>query len=300
MTLKKFAGAIIVIILFMGLFAEFFSHSVPILVIHSSGWSAPAWSGDSDWEEKELKLAIWPLAAWDAFESDETLERYPAPPSPLHWMGVDDRGRDVFARLIYGLRVSFAFALASWIGSFLIGIFLGAIQGFFGGWVDLVIQRFTELVVGLPALPLLMVGVGFIGAGFWWLLILVWFLGWVNISYIIRAEVLHLRQSAFVESSLSLGASKIRVIVRHILPQCMLSVVTYSPLVIAGYIYTLTALDYLGVGLSAPTPSWGEILRQGFRHLDSAWWLLFFPSFGLFLIMLSLSVVGQGAYFKNR
>lgn len=283
----KIAYLPFVFLLFVSVTAEIWSNSKPLLVVSQHGLSLPIFGEDVDFRST-VQFVIWPLGAWDAFESDESLEKYPSPPSLVHWMGVDDRGRDVFARWLYGMRVSLAFALAAWAGAFIIGVVLGLVQGYWGGWPDLLLQRMSELVVGLPALVVTLVWVALFGGSFYLLFGISVFFGWVNISYLVRSEVLRLKAMPFVMMSKGLGSSTFSTLIRHILPNCLVPVWTFSPLVIAGYIYTLTTLDYLGLGLEPPTPSWGELLKQGQRHFESAWWLLLFPSLGLFFLTLNL------------
>ncbi len=189
----------------------------------------------------------------------------PAPTRPDHanWLGTDDSGRDVLARLIYGLRVSLVFGLSLTFFSALIGIFLGAIQGYFGGLIDLVLQRFMEIWSSLPVLFLLIILSSVIEPGFFVLLFLMLLFSWMSLVGLVRAEFLRIRNFDFVRSAQAIGASNSRIIFVHILPNAMASTLAALPFFLSHSIITLSALDFLGFGLPIETPSLGELLAQG-------------------------------------
>ncbi|OFZ12172.1 MAG: peptide ABC transporter permease [Bdellovibrionales bacterium RBG_16_40_8] len=243
---------------------------------------------DADW-------VIWPIVKWDPYESNTKVESYPAPPSEVNWLGTDDRGRDVLARLVYGFRYSIVFALLVWLSTYMLGISLGAIMGYFGGRIDLFGQRVVEIFESVPTLLLLITLISIFDASLPLLIIFSAIFGWMHISVYTRAEFLRLRRREFVESARALGSSEWRVIFKHILPNALAPVVTFSPFTITGGISSLAVLDYLGFGLPAPTPSWGELLNQAQRNFTIAWWLAVFPSLALFLSLVVLNLIGEGA-----
>ncbi len=242
---------------------------------------------DGDWK-------LWPINKWDPYESNVAIESYPSAPTAENWFGTDDRGRDIFARLLYGFRYSFGFALLVWVLSYFIGIVVGALMGFLGGWVDLIGQRVVEIIESLPGLIMLITLVSVFGASMSLLVIFSAALGWMGISYYVRAEFLKLRRLEFVEAAKSIGGSKFRQIFKHILPNSLGPVITFSPFVISSSISSLAALDYLGFGLPAPTPSWGELLQQAQKNFTIAWWLAVFPSIALFISLLVMNLIGDG------
>jgi microcin C transport system permease protein len=219
--------------------------------------------------------------------------QFPFPPTNGHPLGVDSSGRDVLARVLYGLRTSLTFALLLVIVSMGLGIAAGAVQGYWGGLIDITGQRIIEVWSALPFLYIMILMGSVFGRGFVLLLLCYGFFNWIGISYYMRAEFLRLRGQAFVDAARCLGLPTHRIIFRHILPNALVPVVTFFPFSLVGAIGVLTALDYLGFGLPPPTPSWGELLSQAseFKH---AWWLVLYPSIALFVVMLLGVFVGEG------
>jgi microcin C transport system permease protein len=242
---------------------------------------------DEDW-------ILWPAIMWDPFESNKFAEYYPAPPTKYNLMGTDDRGRDVFTRLLYGLKYSLLYAVFVWLLSFIVGTTLGAIMGFYGGKVDLIGQRIVEVFSTVPQFFLLIILISIFTPNVWWLIAISSIFGWIPISFYVRGEFLKNRKQEFVEAARSMGAKKWSVIFKHILPNSMTPIITFSPYVIAGNIASLAALDYLGFGLEIPTPSWGELLNQAQKNYTVAWWLAFYPSAAIFVTLLLLNFVGEG------
>ena len=239
--------------------------------------------------------ALWPLVKWDPFESNITVPHYPSPPSADNWLGTDDRGRDILSRLIYGFRYSIGFALMVWFFSYILGTFLGALMGFVGGWLDLVGQRCVEILETIPFLLLLITLVDLVGgAPFWLLVVFMACFRWINISYYIRAEFLKLRKREFVDVCRVQGMNPLRIMFKHILPNSLNPILTFSPFSLAAGISFLAILDYLGFGLMPPTPSWGELLLQAEKHFTVAWWLALFPSLALFITLMILTFIGDG------
>jgi microcin C transport system permease protein len=219
----------------------------------------------------------------------------PAPSAPTqdNLLGTDDQARDVLARVIYGYRVSILFAIALTLGSSLIGIFIGALQGYFGGKIDLIGQRFLEIWSGLPELYLLIILSSMITPNFLWLLLIMLAFSWTRLVDLIRAECLRARNFEYVKAAKALGVSDLTIMFRHVLPNAMVATMTYVPFILAGAISTLTALDFLGFGLPPGSASLGELVMQGKNNLQAPW--LGLTAFVVLSIMLTLIVfIGEG------
>ena len=218
---------------------------------------------------------------------------WPFRPVPGHPMGIDNAGRDVFARVLYGTRTALTFGLLLVAWSLLIGIIAGAAQGYFGGWVDLAGQRFIEIWSALPFLYVMILIGSVFGRSFGLLLFCYGLFNWIGVSYYVRAEFLRLRKRPFVEAAKCQGLGAWRIIRRHILPNALTPVITLLPFNLVGAIASISALDFLGFGLPPLTPSWGELLQQAQQN-TSSWWLILYPSLLLFLTMLLTVFVGEG------
>ncbi len=213
-------------------------------------------------------------------------EPNPSPPTLENWLGTDDRGRDLLAQLIYGFRVSVLFALALTFTGTLLGVLTGALQGFFGGKVDLAFQRFIEIWSSMPELYLLIIFSAVFAPSLSLLLILLSLFGWMGLSDYVRAEFLRNRQLDYVRAARALGVSNWHIITRHLLPNSLTPVVTFLPFRMSGAILALTSLDFLGLGVPPGTPSLGELLSQGKNNID-AWWISL-STFGVLVITLLL------------
>lgn len=207
----------------------------------------------------------------------------PAPPSSVNWMGTDDRGRDVLARLFYGFRVSVLFGLALTAIGVVLGIVMGAIQGYFAGKVDLVIQRFIEIWGSVPELYLLIILASVFEPGLLILLVILSLFGWMGLSDYVRAEFLRNRSLEYVTAARALGLTNFQIIWRHVLPNSLTPVIAFLPFRMSAAILALTSLDFLGLGVPSSTPSLGELLAQGKSNLD-AWWI----SLGTFGVLVAL------------
>ena len=238
---------------------------------------------------------IWPAIPFNYSSINYDLQvPAPAPPSAQNWLGTDDQGRDVMARVIYGFRISVLFALTLTLISSVIGVFVGALQGFYGGWVDLVGQRFLEVWSGLPVLYLLIIMASFIQPNFWWLLGIMLLFSWMSLVDLVRAEFLRGRNLEYVRAARALGMQNSAIMFRHILPNAMVSTITFLPFILTGAIATLTALDFLGFGLPPGSPSLGELVAQGKSNLQAPW--LGISAFMVLALMLSLLVfIGEAA-----
>ncbi len=218
---------------------------------------------------------------------------WPHRPVPGHRMGVDAAGRDVLARVLYGLRTSLTFGLLLVAWAMLLGCVVGAVQGYFGGWVDIAAQRVIEIWSALPFLYIMILVGAVLGRGFGLLLLCYGLFNWIGMSYYLRAEFLRLRSRPFVEAARCQGLGPVRIIFRHILPNALTPLITLFPFSLVGAVSALTALDYLGFGLPPLTPSWGELLQQA-QTFRWAWWLIAYPSLALFTVMILTVLVGEG------
>jgi microcin C transport system permease protein len=229
--------------------------------------------------------------SYDTVNYDLT-EPAPSPPSSSNWLGTDDQARDVLARVIFGTRISILFALILTAISALIGIVAGAMQGYYGGWVDLLGQRVLEIWSGLPVLYLLIILSGFVSPSFWWLLGIMALFSWLALVDVVRAEFLRGRNLEYVKAARALGLTDSELMRRHILPNAMTSTLTYLPFILTGAIATLTALDFLGFGMPAGTASLGELIGQAKRNLQAPW-LGLTAFFALALILSLLVFIGE-------
>jgi len=212
----------------------------------------------------------------------------PAPPSAVNILGTDDQGRDVFARLLYGFRLSVLFGLVLTGLSSVVGVAAGAVQGYFGGLLDLFFQRFIEIWSGLPQLFILIIVSSVLIPGFWTLLIVLMLFSWTALVGVVRAEFLRARNFDYVRAAKALGMSDGLVMVKHVLPNAMVATLTFLPFILAGSLVALTSLDFLGLGLPPGSPSLGDLLRQGKDNLQAPW--LGIASFMVIAVMLSLLV----------
>ena len=231
---------------------------------------------------------IWPVIPYSYTTIVDVPGVAPAPPSATNWLGTDDTKRDVTARIIYGFRLSIIFALIVTVGSSLIGIVAGAVQGYFGGWVDLVFQRFIEIWSGMPSLYVIIIVFAILGRSLWLLVALTIIFGWPSLVGVVRAEFLRGRNFEYVRAAKALGVSDRTIMFRHMLPNAMVATVTMLPFLVTGAIGGLAALDFLGFGLPSSAPSLGELTLQAKQNLQAPW--LGFTAFFTFAIMLSLLV----------
>ena len=236
-------------------------------------------------------FSLFPVNAWDPLEQTSDVM---VKPSGTHWLGTDSLGRDVTARLIYGLRVSLSYGLLFWFFCFLIGVTVGLVQGYFGGKTDFITERFKELIEILPFLSVVILVNGLMKSdSFMITLMVVVLFSWSGVASQLRAQVLSIRKREFVEAARGAGAQNGRIIFTHILPNAMTPILTLTPFTVSGGIATLAVLDYLGFGLSPPTPSLGELLQQGRVYIQNAVWLLITPTVALSWMLISINLIGE-------
>ncbi len=298
---------IFLVIFVLSLGAELLANSKPLLVRYQARWYMPLlhtyserdYGGEfataADYQDPWLQQriaqqgwAIWaPIRFSDSTINFATQVPFPSPPSAQNWLGTDANGGDVLARLLYGTRVSLLFGLLLTLFSSVIGVVVGAIQGYFGGRVDLIGQRLIEVWSGMPSLFLLILLSSVIQPGFGWLLLVTVLFGWMSLVSVVRAEFLRARNFDYIRAARALGVSDARIMLRHILPNAMVATLTYLPFILCGSITTLTSLDFLGFGLPVGSPSLGELLLQGKNNLQAPWLGLA----GFFTLALLLSLL---------
>ncbi|MEO1110004.1 MAG: ABC transporter permease [Pseudomonadota bacterium] len=236
----------------------------------------------------ERGWAIWPLIPYSYNTSVDRSGAAPLPPNGQNLLGTDDTKRDVLARVIYGFRLSILFTLLVTGAASLIGIFAGAIQGFFGGWLDLIFQRIIEIWSATPSLYVIIIMFAILGRSFWLLVALMILFGWTGLVGVVRAEFLRARNLEYVRAARALGVGNMTIMFRHMLPNAMVATLTFMPFIVTGTIGGLASLDFLGFGLPSSAPSLGELTLQAKQNLQAPW--LAFTAFFTFAIMLSLLV----------
>ena len=301
-------------LLVLSVFAEFISNDRPLAARYQGHWSFPVfhnppetfYGGDfeteTDWKDPFIVerfapgsgnyalLALNPHSAnsTDYFQKDAN----PAPPSAKNWLGTDSEGRDMVARLLYGFRISIFFALALTAVGTVIGVFFGAIQGYFGGRIDLATQRLLEIWNSIPELYLLIIFASIFEPSLGLLLVLLSLFGWIGLSDYVRAEFFRNRSLEYVKAARALGLSSGQIIWRHVLPNSLTPVITFLPFRMSAAILALVSLDFLGLGVPASVPSLGELVKQGKENLD-AWWIIF-PTFVVLVVtLLLLTFIGD-------
>jgi microcin C transport system permease protein len=240
--------------------------------------------------------AVFPPIRFDYQFVDTTLKvPAPSPPDGKHFLGTDDRARDVMARLIYGFRLSFLFGLTlALVGSF-VGVILGALQGFWGGMFDLFCQRLIEIWSSQNELYLLIILSSIFSPSIFLIFVLISLFGWMGLAAYVRAEYLRARQMEYVAAALALGGRPLRVMLRHILPNTLVPVVTFFPFRVSSGIMGLTALDFLGLGVPSPTASLGELLNQGKAHMShGTWWIIVSVFIVIVTTIMMLNFIGEG------
>jgi len=217
-----------------------------------------------------------------------------APPSAEHWLGADNLGRDVFSRMVYGSRISLSVGFVAVGIATVIGLVLGALAGYFGGWVDEVIMRFVDIMLTIPTFFLILAVIAFLSPSIYNIMIVIGVTSWMSVARLTRAEFLTLKERDFVTAARAIGVSHTGVIFRHILPNAMAPVLVSATLGVAGAILTESALSFLGIGVQPPTPSWGNILTQGKDYIEIAWWLSVFPGLAILITVMGYNLLGEG------
>ncbi len=302
---------ITIFLFFVAIFAPLLANDKPIVFYHQGNVYFPVFSGADKvgsfvWRDmkkkapfvyqhvtgKENAIAIWPLVKYSPTEYN--LLEYLAPPDSRHWFGTDDSGRDVLSRMIYGAKISLKVGFVAVGIALIIGIMLGALAGYFGGWTDIVISRAIEIMLTIPTFFLIIAIIAVKGSSIYNIMAVIGLTGWMGIARFVRAEFLKLKRLDFIMALRALGASHKRIIFLHMLPNAMAPVLVSAVFGIAGAILTESSLSFLGFGVQPPTPSWGQILSQSRNYIEFAWWLTIFPGFAIFISITAYNLVGEG------
>lgn len=297
--------------------AELFINSRALVVRYQGTWYFPTYGHmipgttfDQDYQYetdyRELKhlfqqagqgnFVILPPVPYNPYENDLRLNQYPPFPPSLkdrHFLGTDNVGRDILARLVYGFRTAILFSFFLLMINYTIGIFIGCAMGYFGGRFDLFFQRIIEIWSNIPFLYVIIIVSSILVPSFMILLLIMAFFGWISITWVMRTMTYKEKEREYVLAVRSLGASHFRIIFRHIIPNTISVIVTYAPFAISSGIVALTSLDYLGFGLPAPTPSWGELLSQGWQNME-AWWISASVVGALVVTLMTVTFTGEG------
>lgn len=308
-----FISLILFVLLFLlSISAEFIANDKPLLVKYDQHLYSPVlqvypettfggvFETEADYRDPvvqqlidEKGWSIWPILRYSYQTPNLDLaEPVPSPPTVQNWLGTDDQGRDVLARVLYGLRVSLLFGLALTLFAALIGIAVGAIQGYYGGWVDLIGQRILEVWGGLPTLFMVMILVSMFSPSIYWLFLIMLLFGWTGLVGLVRTEFLKARNLEYVRAARALGVSDLMIMFRHILPNVISSSLSQLPFMFTANITALTALDFLGYGLPPDVASLGELLLQGKNNLNAPW-LVLSGFLTLALVLALLIYIGE-------
>jgi len=251
---------------------------LPVLVRYSEVELGGVLATEADYRDpfileqiEQRGFAWWPPVRFSYDTIDWSIDITPSPPDGTHWIGTDVFGQDVFARLLYGFRLSVLFGLTLTLISASVGVAVGALQGYFGGYVDLLGQRFVEIWAGVPVLFILIILASIVETNVWWLIAILSLFSWMSLVGVVRAEFLRARNFEFVRAARALGVSDLRIMRRHVLPNAMVATLTFMPFVLNGSITSLTALDFLGFGLPLESPSLGRLLSLAKSNLHAPW-----------------------------
>ena len=306
---------ILFIMIFVSFFAEIFINSRAVMVYYDGNFFFPTYTKmipgsvfDLGYEyetnyrdlktkfENTSNFVVMPPVPYNPYENDLKFNTYPPfPPSfkEKHYFGTDNVGRDIFSRLVYGFRTAIIFSFVLLILNYTIGITIGCSMGYFGGKFDLIFQRIIEIWSNIPFLYVIIIIASIVIPSFMILILIMAFFGWIGITWVMRTMTYKEKEKEYILALRSLGASHARIIFKHIIPNTISVIVTYAPFAISGGIVSLTSLDYLGFGLPAPTPSWGELLSQGWQNME-AWWIVSSVVAALVITLMTVTFIGEG------
>jgi microcin C transport system permease protein len=311
-----FAFILLAISILASLGAELLVNSRALIVFYQGHYFFPTYGDiipgktfglDYDYETNYRKLArrfraqaagnwvLMPPVPYNPYENDLSPDTLPPEPPSFerrHFLGTDTSGRDVLARLVYGFRIAIFFSLGLLAATYAVGISIGCAMGYYGGWFDILLQRIIEIWSTVPFLYVVIIISSIVVPNFWWLIGIMVIFGWMNMTWTIRTMTYKEKARDYVLAAKALGASDLRIIFRHILPNTMSLIVTYIPFSISGGIVALTSLDYLGFGLPPPTPSWGELLQEAWANF-SDWWLGFSVIAAMVATLVAVTFVGE-------
>lgn len=216
------------------------------------------------------------------------------PPSGEHWLGTDQLGRDVWSRMVYGIRVSLLVGLVAVGISTLLGLVLGAVAGYYGGWVDASLMRFNDIMLCFPTFFLILAVITLLEPSLLNIMIIIGLTSWMGVARLVRAEILSLKERDFIQAARALGASDLWIVTKHLIPNAMGPVWVSAILGVAGAILVESGLSFLGIGVQPPTPSWGNMLLEGKATLGAAWWMTVFPGVAILVTVLAFNLAGEG------
>lgn len=300
------AASLIFIILLctVALLQDFLAGNKPIFLIKNDTYYFPVLIDHDDLRGKDLKqlvqykeeiFAVFPPVPYSPTENN--LFAILSPPSSQHYLGTDDRGRDVLSRMVHGTRISLSIGIIAVGISMFIGMILGAVAGYYGGTADFIISRLFEIMMTFPVFFLILTILAFTNPSIYNIMIVLGLTGWTGIARLVRGEFLRLRKMSYVEAARALGGSDFRIMSVHMLPNALAPVLVSATFGIAGAILVESSLSFLGFGVPPPQPSWGDILSQSQKYVDFAWWLVLFPGIAIFLTVTSFNLLGEG--FRN-
>ena len=239
-------------------------------------------------------IAVFPhlIAPYDPYTQD--LSRINEPPSSDHWFGTDDVGRDLFSRVVYGTRISMLVGVVCEAICVPIGVILGALAGYFGGWVDAVISRIIEIFASFPTILFAIAVMFILGPGIMNIFIAIGVIGWTGLARMIRGQIMQLKEKEFVEAARASGASNMKIIFRHLIPNCLSTIIVVITLDIPGDIMLESTLSFVGLGVQPPDPSWGSMISEGRKFIRQNVWYSFFPGLAIMLVVLAFNTLGDG------
>ena len=306
---------ILFIMIFVSFSAEVFINSRAVMVYYNGELYFPTYTQmipgsvfglgyeyETNYRDLKTKFkntsnfVVMPPVPYNPYENDLKFNSYPPfPPSfkEKHFLGTDNVGRDIFARLVYGFRTAIIFSFVLLLLNYTIGIAIGCSMGYFGGKFDLIFQRIIEIWSNVPFLYVIIIIASIVIPSFFILILIMAFFGWIGITWVMRTMTYKEKEKEYVLAMQTLGASHARIIFKHIIPNTISVIVTYAPFAISGGIVALTSLDYLGFGLPAPTPSWGELLSQGWQNME-AWWIVSSVVAALVITLMTVTFIGEG------
>lgn len=294
----------VILLAVTALFESFLAGNRPIVLVEEGKYYFPVVIDYPEFRGEDLRaaylddpgsFAIFPPVKYSPTESD--FFSVLAAPDGNHFLGTDDRGRDVLSRMIHGARISLSIGVVAVGIAMVIGIMLGAVAGYYGGWIDFAISRLIEVMITFPVFFLILTILAFTEPSIYNIMIVIGVTGWTGVARLVRGEFLKLRRTNYVEAAWALGSGDRRIILKHMLPNALAPVLVSATFGVAGAILVESSLSFLGFGVTPPEPSWGEIISQSQKYVDFAWWLVLFPGLAIFATVTALNLVGEG--FRN-
>jgi len=291
-----------VILILIGFLAPVIANDAPVIMKLGGKYFVPAVKVypefvGADWDELEKTFedgdfAIFPPVRFSPTEYD--LDQILIPPNKIHWFGTDDQGRDICSRMIYGARASLSVGFVAVGVALVIGVIVGAAAGYYGGIVDIIFSRLIEIMICFPTFFLILAVIAMLEPSIFNIMVIIGLTGWTGIARLVRGEFFKCRSQDYVTACVAQGASDMRIIFRHILPNSIAPVLVTAAFGVAGAVLIESSLSFLGFGVQPPTPSWGEILSSSRDFIDIAWWLTIFPGIAIFLTITAYNLIGEG------